>query len=115
MKLTLNFRSLGTENLKGKGKGFPAVSLEFPDGTNVDEADLARSVSVQAAKLVPGLKEKNLRVRITTPDGRSWDLPSFYVEDRDTKARYGWGTASLLIMTDGKIFPEWRSFAPWSD
>lgn len=108
MKLTLNFRSLAKEGLKGKAKPFPAVVLE---AAPADSPALAAIVSAQAEKLVPALKEKNLRVRITTPDGRPWDLPSFYVEDRDTNARYGWGTASLFTGIDRG---GWRNFSPWN-
>lgn len=108
MKLTLNFRSLANEDLKGKGKAFPAVVLDEDPG---DSEALAAIVSVQAEKLVPGLKEKDLRVRITTPDGRPWDLPSFYVEDRDNGARYGWGTASLL---EDEKHNRWKEFSVWN-
>ena len=107
MKLTLNFRSLAKEDLKGKGKAFPAVVL---DEDPRDSEALAAIVSAQAEKLVPGLKGKNLRVRITTPDGRPWDLPSFYVEDATTRARYGWGTASLL---EDEKQNRWREFTVW--
>lgn len=113
MKLRLNFRSLAGVELKApswKGKAFPVVELDVPDLE--DSKALAAIVSVQAEKLVPGLKKKDLRVRITTPDGRPWDLPSFYVEDLETAARYGWGTASLLM--DGK-HNRWKEFAAWSE
>lgn len=108
MKLTLNFRSLAKEDLKGKGKAFPAVVL---DSLALESPELAAIVSDQARILVPALKEKDLRVRITTPDGRPWDLPSFYVEDRDNGARYGWGTASLLV--DEK-HNRWKEFSVWN-
>lgn len=108
MKLTINFRSLAATGEKGKGKAFPAVVLDEDPG---DSEALAAIVSVQAEKLVPGLKEKDLRVRITTPDGRPWDLPSFYVEDRDDGTRYGWGTASLLVH-EGRN--NWREFSVWN-
>lgn len=109
MKLTLNFRSLGLD-LK-KGKAFLAVDVPLEHSSPANSAALAAIVSAQAEKLVPGLKEKNLRVRITTPDGRPWDLPSFYVEDRNNGARYGWGTASLLV--DEK-HNRWREFSVWN-
>lgn len=106
-ELTLNFRSLGLD--VKKGKAFPGVRL---DAGPKDSKALAAIVSAQAEKLVPGLKGKDLRVRITTPDGRPWDFPTFYVEDRDTAQRYGWGTASLLL---DEARNDWREFAPWSD
>lgn len=106
MKLTLNFRSLGLD-LK-KGKAFPGVVLE---AAPADSAALAAIVSDQAGKLIPALKEKDLRVRITTPDGKPWDLPSFYVEDRETATRYGWGTASLLLNEKRN---DWKEFSVWN-
>ena len=109
MKLTLNFRSLGLD--AKKGKAFPAVDVPLKHSSPANSAALAAIVSAQAEKLVPGLKEKDLRVRITTPDGRPWDLPTFYVEDATTGARYGWGTASLKIH-EGRN--GWREFSVWN-
>jgi hypothetical protein len=67
------------------------------DGNAPTAEELAAIVSQRARKLSPSLKDTELRVRLTTPDGRPWHNVCFFIEGAGNGSRYGYG---FIVVTD---------------